>query len=99
MVQIGGEGMIRMLAFRKEHSTPIPQIGVLSHENGSSWYLNISEKDGSDAALVTVCFKDYEEIMRFRAQLDASIGYALDEITEERCLWEASYLGAAPVGV
>ena len=83
--------MIRVLAFRKEHSTPIPQIGTLSYENGSSWYLNISEKDGSDAALVTVCFKDYEEIMRFRAQLDASIERVLDEITEERRLWEGRW--------
>ncbi len=91
--------MIRMLAFRKEHSTPIPEIGVLSHENGSSWYLNIAEKGAFDAALVTVCFKNYEEIMRFRAQLDAAIGRVLDEITEERRLWEASYLGAASVEV
>lgn len=83
--------MIRVLAFRKEHSTPIPQIGTLSYENGSSWYLNISEKDGSDAALVTVCFKNYEEIMSFRAQLDASIERVLDEITEERRLWEGRW--------
>ena len=91
--------MIRMLAFRKEHSTPIPQIGTLSYENGSSLYLNISEKDAFDAALVTVCFKNYEEIMRFRAQLDAAIWRVLDEITEERRLWEASNLGAASVEV